>query len=1006
MLWKVLGKRSWTAGAIRGGACVALAFSVGAANAAERSSDARYRIEQPARSLAESLRAIAGQTGTSVLFDPVAVNGRVSRAVSGQLTAAEAIAQALEGSGLVPIIMPDGSIVVRPGAAPVPSTAPASAPKAAASPKNAAGTAEPSRVPAAAVVASGDASWSIPRADGATSALTRVEITGSRLKRIDADGPAPVNTYTRADIDRSGQPTLERFISSLNEASIGVGEGAQGTTTGQGAVQLRGLPLGSTLVLINGRRVQAVGSSSGNFFNLNLIPLAAVERVEIVPVGSSAVYGGDALAGVVNIILKKSIEGVSVDVHAAEGRGTGDRSVSLATGERSIDGSFLLLGSYSKTTPLGMAERSFFRDADYRRLGGVDARTRGCTPGTVSSTTTANLPGLSSTFAAIPMQDPGQPLTIASFSSTAGQANLCNSMANGNGAALIYGAETLAVHAAGETRLAADWSVFGEVTFARDRLRSEQGGLLLNNVLVPASNPYNPFGVPVRVTTRLGEINGLETFARSTDFTRTLLGLRGALPAGWDIEASISTTRDDGDRRIGNTTANTSARTAALAATATSSALNPFTTGVAASEEVLRKIWPDSARDNHGRKDQVGAFVRGALVDLPAGSVDLIAGAEWARDRYKTVTPGSFDIASQRSNHAIYSEVRAPLWRSGTEGASWELATLTLAGRRDSYSDFGSANTYQLGAEFRPARTVLLRASLATSFKPPTLLQTRIDETRLTTDAYGLVDPAHSNAPIVGGEVLRVANPDLNPEKGRAVSFGGAWEPQGLAGTRFGATAWRVKIDGLIALLWPQVTLDNEALFPGFVTRSPGPGGTLGQVTRVLYSEVNYGGINTAGIDVEASHSWKAAGLKWTMTANATRTSQYDVVLAPGAAAENRLGRRAVDFWSPRWKGRVFAGLDQSNWSLGLTGRYLGGYNDSTPGGRSLGRFWIYDLAGTVALDRLGLRLPSVKDASLSLAVANVGDRLPEYVGASPYYDVTQADWRGRYASVRLSMHW
>ncbi|WP_431261858.1 TonB-dependent receptor plug domain-containing protein [Roseateles chitinivorans] len=113
-------------------------------------------------------------------------------------------------------------------------------------------------------------------------------------------------------------------------------------------------------MLINGRRVQAVGSSSGNFFNLNLIPMAAVERVEIVPVGSSAVYGGDALAGVVNIILKKSVEGVVLDAHATTGAGTGDRAVSLATGGRDQAGSYLVLGAYSKTEPLSMSERGFF----------------------------------------------------------------------------------------------------------------------------------------------------------------------------------------------------------------------------------------------------------------------------------------------------------------------------------------------------------------------------------------------------------------------------------------------------------------------------------------------------------------------------------------------------------------------------------------------------------------------------------------------------------------------
>lgn len=997
---------------IRDAALTVLLIAHGLALAAEPTPAVRYRIDQPSQPLSESLRSIARQTGISVLFDPGAVNGRMSRAVSGQMTAAEAITGALDGSGLLPELMSDGSIVVRPVAAPGTGSQSA-APGVQTSSLAADNLRSPSDVPqvrlaqASSPGASGPGATPTADANGAAHQLTKVEVTGSRLKRIDAEGPVPVNTYTRADIDKSGQPTLERFLSSLSETSVSSGEGGLGQTTGQGSVQLRGLPLGSTLVLINGRRVQAVGSSSGNYFNLNLIPMSAVERVEIVPVGSSAVYGGDALAGVVNVILKKSIDGFALDARFASGNGTGDGSVSLATGRRDGDGSFLLLGSYSKTTPLTMAERDFFRDGDYRRYGGVDARTRSCTPGTVNSTTTANLPGLNSSIAGIPPATPGQPLTPSSFASTAGQANLCNPLANGNGTALVYGTEDFSLHAAAERRITSTWSVFGELSFTNDRIRAEQGGLQLNNVLVPANNPHNPFGVPVRVTARLGLENGAETFTRNTDFSRALLGVRAELGAGWDVEASLSTTRDDGQRHLSNTSANVAARTAALGASTPAASLNPFTAGAAANDDVLKAIWSDSVRDNHGRKDQGSAFVRGSVLELPAGKVDVIAGAEVSRDHYQTATTGSFDIADSRASSAVYGEMRVPLLRANASaGSAWDLAALTVAARRDKYSDFGSANTYQAGAEVRPMRSLLLRASTATSFKPPTLLQTSVDERSFPIDAFGLVDPTRANAPISGGEVLRATNPDLKPEKGRAYSLGAVWEPESGSGTRLGVTAWRVKIKGLISLLWPQVAIDNEALFPGFVTRAPSVDGVPGEVTNVLYSEVNFGSVDTAGADMELAHSWKGAGGKWTMGASATRTTKYDVAIAPGSQVEHRLGTRAVDYWAPKWTGRVFAGLDAGAWSLGITSRYLGGYKDMQPSERKLGAFWVHDLAGTLDLKRLGLGFSSMTNASLSLAVANVGNRLPEFVETSPYYDITQADWRGRYASLRLSMTW
>ncbi len=996
---------------VRGTALIALLLGHGLGLAAEPASVARYQIDQPAQPVADSLRAIARQTGVSVLFAPGAVSGRMSHAVSGQMSAAEAISRALDGTGLSAQIMSDRAIVVKPAAVPG-STAPVPTPpvQATSAPSTIAEALPevPPTVLAQSTAPSGSEVVVSPSAEKAqaTAELNRVEVTGSRLKRIDSDGPTPVNVYTRADIDQSGQPTLERFLSSLNEASVNVGEGGVGQTQGQGAVQLRGLPLGSSLVLINGRRVQAVGSSSGDFFNLNLIPMAAVERVEIVPVGSSAVYGGDALAGVVNVILKKSIDGFAFDARVASAKGTSDGGFSLATGRRDEDGSFLLLGSFNKTRPLTMGERDFFKDGDYRRLGGVDARTRACAPGTVSSTTGANLPGLTSSFAAIPQGTSGAPLTISSFAATAGQASLCNPLASGNGMALVYGTEDLALHAAGERRITGAWSIFGELSFVNDRLRAEQGGLQLRNVLVPAANPYNPFGVDVRVTSRLGLENGAETLVRNTNFTRALLGTRADLGSGWELEASVSTTRDDGQRHMNNN-ANVAARTAALGASTPAAALNPFTTGVAASKDVMQAIFPDSIRENHGRKDQASAFVRGSAFELPGGKVDVIAGAETSRDRYQTASPGVFDIQGSRSASAVYGEMRLPLLRAdASSGSTWDLASVTVAGRRDKYSDFGSASTYQAGAELRPTRTLLLRASTASSFKPPTLLQTNVDDQSFTTDLYGLVDPTRGGAPITDGQVLRTTNHSLGPEKGRAFSFGAVWEPESASGTRLALTAWRVKINGLISLLWPQDAIDHPELFPGVVTRAPSVDGTPGEVTRVLYQEVNFGSVETAGADMEVAHSWKGAGGKWTVSASAARTTKYDVAIAPGAPAEDRLGRRAEDYWAPKWKGRLFAGLDAGGWRLGITSRYLGAYQDMAPSDRELGKYWIHDLAGTVNLKRLGFGFSGMKDASLSLAITNVANRLPEYVGTYPYYDFTQADWRGRYASLRFSMTW
>lgn len=972
----------------------------GGAGAAEPPPPPQYAIEEPAQPLAAALQAIARETGTSVLFEPRTVRGRTAHAVSGRLSALEAITAALQGTGLTADLMKDGAIVVRAPAAPgaVPASASSGAIPALA---------------ASAEAASGADAGDKPVVDASRDeavAMAKVEITGTRLKRIALEGPTPVNVYTAKDIEKSGQPNLERFLAGLNEVSASAGEGALSTPLGQGTVQLRGLPLGTTLVLINGRRVEAVGSSSANFFNLNLIPMAAVERVEVVPVGSSAVYGGDALAGVVNVILKKSLDGYALAANLGSGRGFGTGGISLATGGSDVRGGYLLMGSYSRSTPLTMAERGFFQDADYRRFGGPDARSRNCTPGTVSSVSGANLPGLNSSFAAIPQLPAGQTPQLSDFVPTAGSAHLCNRYTNGNGYPLLYGEEALALHGTAEHRMGGSWYAFGEFTLGKDLMAAKDNGLALTNVTVPASNPYNPFGQDVKVTTVLGSDNGLQGLARQTRFERALMGVRGDLAGDWEAEVSLSTVRDHGSAQTLAYDVDGAARTAALAASSPAASLDPFTTGRAASDDVLRSIWSDSDSTNHGRKDQIGGLVRGSVLQLPAGPMEAVLGAEASRDRYDVeIADEQLALHGSRSSSAEFGELRVPLLNAGTgtTGSGWNLAALTIAARHDRYSDFGSANTYQTGLELRPFRSLLVRASSATSFKPPTLLETHVDDVAYPAAVFGLRDPARGGEAITSATVVRSTNTGLQPERGRANSFGAVWEPDGGLGTRLGATHWQVHINGLIAILMPQTALDNEAQFPGFVTRGPSVGGQPGPVTSIKLAEVNFGSVNAAGTDMEAAYGWHGPLGRWIAALGASETNEYEVLLAPGAARQDRLGRRFSDYWAPHWKSHASIDLDAGAWSLGLAGRYLGQYKDAGTSERRLGRYWTYDLAGSLDLKKcLSSVGGSLKAATLSLTVANLGNRQPQFVGTYPYYDVTQADWRGRYVSTRVSVDW
>ncbi|MFG6417260.1 TonB-dependent receptor domain-containing protein [Roseateles sp. DC23W] len=986
-------------------AWISLCLGAGVAAGAEPPQAARYAIEQPSQGLAEALVAIGRQTNTAVLYDPGTVAGRVAKPVSGRMSPIDAISAALRGTGLTAEMMPNGTVVVKPAAPPAaerpatPGRSPSGVPT---------GTRiEPSGVATMGIAeAEAAASSAEPRDEARHEELTRVEITGSRLRRLDAEGPAPVNVYTRDDIAKSGQPSLQRFLASLSEVSASAGEGTFSSMLGHGTVQLRGMPQGGTLVLINGRKVQGVGSSTGAVFNLNLIPAAAIERVEVLPLGSSAVYGGDALAGVVNVILKKSINGQSFSASAGKGRGIDDNSVSVAVGRQDDDGQFLVIAGRSHSSPLTMREREFFRNVDFRPLGSIDSRREYCTPGTVRSVS-GNLPGLNSNVAGIPASASGQALSISDFQATAGSPTLCNQYFTGVGMPLVYGYETASLHVLGERKLFGDWTAFTELTHVRDRMQGAERGSVLYDATVPASNPFNPFGVAVTVSTVLGPENGLQGISRQTNFTRALLGVKGELGARWDAEVTVSTASDRGGSQTWLGSINATAMAAALASSNPATALNPFTTGRAASNGVLRQIWSDALRRSVGRKDQVTALARGAVLDLPAGPVETVVGAEAAEDHFDVVTNLN-ETHGKRRSYAAYAEARAPLLRSANEaGGRWDLAALTVAARRDHYSDFGSANTYQGGLELRPARSVLVRASVATSFKPPTLTQTNTTSTSSNAAGLDLTDPARGGALLTSGTIIRGTNPWLKPEHGQSRSIGAVWEIEGGLGTRVGITHWQMRIRDMIGFLTPQAVLNAEALFPELVTRAPSVNGQPGIVTSVRSTEVNFGRLDTSGTDVDLAYVWKTAVGKVTASGRATRTSRYDVQLAPGAAVVDRLGRRFSDYWSPPWKGQVGVGIDHGTWNLGVTSRYLGRYVDSGASDRRLGNFWLHDLSGTLDLKKLwpGL-LPGFKNASVGVSVANLADRQPQYAQGAPYYDLTQADWRGRYTTVRLTLDW
>jgi len=295
----------------------------------------------PAGSLIQALDRFGEQSGLQVTYDATLLQGKRAPAVSGQLSADAVLTRLLQGSGLASDYVNDRSIVIKRAAEPV------------VEPK-----AETRRAPT-----------SSPDAETDPANLEKIVVTGTHI-RGPRDSASPVNTYTRDEIIASGVGTVRDFLRRMPEnfgggaaeetlISISGGGTALNFVGGTG-VNLRGLGSDSTLTLVNGRRI-APGNTAGNFVDVTMLPLTAVERVEVVPDGASAIYGADAVGGVVNFIMSKDYEGAEVRLRSGVGAGgtPQENQVGLLGGSRWQSGSAVLSYEYYDRTALRSRDRDY-----------------------------------------------------------------------------------------------------------------------------------------------------------------------------------------------------------------------------------------------------------------------------------------------------------------------------------------------------------------------------------------------------------------------------------------------------------------------------------------------------------------------------------------------------------------------------------------------------------------------------------------------------------------------
>lgn len=947
-------------------------------------------VDVPAQKVSTALIELSKQAGVQVIMPGAELDKFYTQGIHGTMSLRDALDKLLQGTPLIFLETAPNTITVKP-------------------PTGVSGqlrdtTAELYSAHSQSQVGAGTA----PNEPASPSQeLDQVVVVGTRLRQSAKDSAVPVQVYTRQQIDASGTSSITDFLNTLPDVSAQSSSviNSNGATT----VQIHGLPRGTTLVLVNGRRIEGTSGSvsSYGFFDLSSIPLAAIDRIEVLPTGSSAIYGGDALGGVVNIVLKQGFKGFEAGVRyggTADGK-FNEAQYNFAAGWSGHNWSLSLVGMYSGNSELSGNERTVTANDDYRAYGGPDNRYTYANPGNVCSADGKNLSGLSASCAAIPNGSTGVGLTPSSFSATAGVTNKTSTTAYES---VLPPRQQYGLFAYGNYQIAPWAEVFTELLYSHQKLDT-YASPPISDISVPSSNSNNPFNEDVTIQYLFAGM-GRSDQTLYTDYFRPLLGVRGTIGPEWKWEVAGWTSRDVSSDSVPDYTTNTSTITSALAA----GSFNPFKDGPGGTTSVLRSLFITEKQSYRGAIDAANGFIHGPLVTLASGQVEGLIGAEYQRDglaEEDLLYPQQLNMSFHRTSEAVFGEIKTPIVGNHQHPEEGDILSNQIAARYDSFSDFDGHASFQDGLEFRPVDSLLVRASYASAFKPPLLY-----DLYSSTMSYQI--PV--NDPLRGGQselvnLVAGGNPNLRAETGWSTNLGIVWSPRGIKGLDMSLTHWAIRIkNGVVHPAFDTLVYAPQD-YPGRITRSPpaqGDAYQVGPITSINDTATNFGYINEAGFDLGVNYRLPTVIGEFSPSLSITQTYRYLFELDAISGPTNAVSQANDNYnFSPRWKGTAALNWKKGFLTLGTDGRYTGHLNDVTdltPNPRGLGNFWYVDLSGRYEIGKaLMPQLPYLSKTFVGFGVRNIFNKLPPYsdldygyVG----YDANEYDIQGRYLWVQADM--
>jgi iron complex outermembrane receptor protein len=862
-------------------------------------------------------------------------------------------------------------------------------------------------------------------------AMQRVEVTGSSIKRTDIEGALPVQTVTHEDIMKLGVTSTEQLLNSLSSVSAvggtNVAEGVGASTYGESTASLRGLGSNKTLILVNGRRL-ANYATDGTSVDINQIPLASIDHVEVLKDGASGVYGSDAIGGVINFITRQNFQGYEATGYASGTRDGGGQSdkASIIAGWGDFDAdryNITLSADVNHDGEITGAQRPYSQQSWENNGFREQSATGSGNVGIVGGATLGN-----------PLSPGNCAQNGNQYDTNAGTCRFNSapysdlmpevSRTNLGGSFRFKLNENNELYAEGFyshqlTTTRAQSSPYSPSFQASDTLFATKG--ISPDIIINPSSPYYPtawlaanspssVGQPLSVSYRAFD-GGNREHQDVANATHLVLGERGTFH-GYDYDVAYVHNSSDVTE---STESGYESQVALVSLLSNNNAFNPFTQyqSPALAAQIRATDYNGEMINSTLTNDSINAHISGDLYKLPAGMASFAIGGSLTDENLKYNPSAAFQsgdisgyggnalpLSASRNSSALFGELSVPIIKH---------LEADLAVREDKYPT-AKATDPKISLRYQPISQVLLRASYGKGFREPSLVELN------TPEVFGVGNTFLDPKTGTYGQynTLFGGNQNLQPEKSEQSDIGIVIEP--IKNLSLSIDYWKINVKNLIQPLNAQYTVDQAYIgnpaYTGLVQRD-----ASGNITSISSLNSNQGSLKTSGIDLDLK--WQIAKTEnfgtFSTHLNGTYTSKYDETLADGtvqhsvAATDgpdgqplNAVANGGIIF---RWKDQLDLNWKYKTVTVDLFNNYQSGYYDASRAD-----------AATVAPVHVGgfstwdsqLSYSGVKNLVVRVGLKNMFNRLPpDVITLGNYfqtgYDPTYYDAHGQTAYVNAT---